>query len=435
MASITENSTYESEIYLLQTSDPVEGGVTGISNTQPEQLANRTRFLADLLELHGMTVDGTHAYVGQNIFIADTFHGSVSNGDIVFRNTSLNQYEQAISDGSSSSYVVGIADVTRDVVISAGLIELSGTGGTPNDILYLSDSTDGAITTTETSTPIGIYLFDDIILLSISGIGSGNGDGDTEADMYQDLLQGSYYKNITYDAFKTNTASNALVASDNMEYDAVDSLYDFTVGEIITSTDLFDSNSGLSVVTEAMVYVDYTDSGSPTIEATADGGSNWESVTNGEIHEFTNTGDDLRLRFTAGGTGEIKSWAIIYNKDISGFAITNSGNKMVNFYYEGTAQDEDDIINIYFSNNVGISAISINARTAPTGSNLIIDILKDGTEQTELSTLTTTNEYEKTTFTSPIQINSSVRFGLRIKQIGSTIPGSGLNITVYYYDK
>ena len=48
-------------------------------------------------------------------------------------------------------------------------------------------------------------------------------------------------------------------------------------------------------------------SGSFTYELTADGGSNFESVTPGTAHTFTNTGTDLRFRITenAASTGEI----------------------------------------------------------------------------------------------------------------------------------
>jgi len=49
MAGLTETSTWENEIYQLETTDPVEGGSGGISNTQGKQLGNRTRYLYDQL--------------------------------------------------------------------------------------------------------------------------------------------------------------------------------------------------------------------------------------------------------------------------------------------------------------------------------------------------------------------------------------------------
>lgn len=45
MANLSETATYAAGIYLIKTTDPVEGGVEGISNRQARQLANRTAYL------------------------------------------------------------------------------------------------------------------------------------------------------------------------------------------------------------------------------------------------------------------------------------------------------------------------------------------------------------------------------------------------------
>lgn len=47
MANLTESSIYETGIYQLETGDPVQGGTSGVSNTQAKQLANRTKWLRD----------------------------------------------------------------------------------------------------------------------------------------------------------------------------------------------------------------------------------------------------------------------------------------------------------------------------------------------------------------------------------------------------
>lgn len=47
MANLVESSTWEVGIYQLETSDPVIGGPSGVSNTQAKQLANRTKYLKD----------------------------------------------------------------------------------------------------------------------------------------------------------------------------------------------------------------------------------------------------------------------------------------------------------------------------------------------------------------------------------------------------
>lgn len=45
MANLPESATWEAGVYQLETTDPVVGGVSGVSNTQAKQLANRTTYL------------------------------------------------------------------------------------------------------------------------------------------------------------------------------------------------------------------------------------------------------------------------------------------------------------------------------------------------------------------------------------------------------
>ena len=47
MGVVTAQSEWPAEIYRLSTTDKVLGGVGGISNRQPLQLANRTLYLRD----------------------------------------------------------------------------------------------------------------------------------------------------------------------------------------------------------------------------------------------------------------------------------------------------------------------------------------------------------------------------------------------------
>lgn len=50
MANLTEKSIWETGIYQLETTDPVEGGAEGKSNQQAKQLANRTGWLKKQLD-------------------------------------------------------------------------------------------------------------------------------------------------------------------------------------------------------------------------------------------------------------------------------------------------------------------------------------------------------------------------------------------------
>lgn len=51
MATVPETSIFTTGIYQLETTDPVEGGAGGIANQQAEELANRTLYLKNNLDI------------------------------------------------------------------------------------------------------------------------------------------------------------------------------------------------------------------------------------------------------------------------------------------------------------------------------------------------------------------------------------------------
>ena len=57
MANIKEEKTWEEGIYQLEVTDPVVGGIDGISNKQAKQLANRTGYLKEKIENDKNSVD------------------------------------------------------------------------------------------------------------------------------------------------------------------------------------------------------------------------------------------------------------------------------------------------------------------------------------------------------------------------------------------
>jgi hypothetical protein len=68
MANLQETSTWETGIYQLETTDPVEAGENGIDNLQAKQLANRTLYLYDNTWRTGdmKMVTCTNAYITAN---------------------------------------------------------------------------------------------------------------------------------------------------------------------------------------------------------------------------------------------------------------------------------------------------------------------------------------------------------------------------------
>lgn len=61
MANLTESAAWAAGIYRLEVTDPVEGGVDGVSNLQAKQLADRTLFLKGAVEAAQADADAAHA--------------------------------------------------------------------------------------------------------------------------------------------------------------------------------------------------------------------------------------------------------------------------------------------------------------------------------------------------------------------------------------
>lgn len=80
----------------------------------------------------------------------------------------------------------------------------------------------------------------------------------------------------------------------------------FTSGQVLVIQNAYYDDNFEKTITTATLSVTI-DSGSFDLEMSADGGSNWESVSNNVSHTFTNTGSDLRIRITenAASTGTI----------------------------------------------------------------------------------------------------------------------------------
>jgi len=106
-----------------------------------------------------------------------------------------------------------------------------------------------------------------------------------------------YFKDTSFEDTSTTTADWA---------DTVGQI-DFTVGEIAQSLSTYLDTAN---VVAATLTVD--DDTNLTLQLSADGGSNWETVTNETEHAFTNTGNDLRFKFTATGNATVTSVRIKY---------------------------------------------------------------------------------------------------------------------------
>ena len=200
MANLTETSTWESGIYQLETTDPVQGGAGGIDNLQPNQLANRTKKIYDVLAAAGIFITpGEEVFVGQPIMVNPTFEGTVADEDLVYWNTTNTQFEKALADGTEKQNVVGMADVTNGRVVAGGLLQ-TGRSDTKGDILYLSATVAGAVTTTDTGVAIGRYEYDGVITLSPAASASASAASIPPGSVTPAMLQESYYTQSDIDA-------------------------------------------------------------------------------------------------------------------------------------------------------------------------------------------------------------------------------------------
>ncbi|MBT5551686.1 MAG: hypothetical protein HOJ79_14545 [Nitrospina sp.] len=129
------------------------------------------------------------------------------------------------------------------------------------------------------------------------------------------------------------------------------------------------------------------------------GDINWDNEYSG----FTQAMDDL---------GNLLSFAI---------TVPDSAvNGMV--FYDGFFPQE----------SITVKAIGVFARTAPTGQDLKVDVIKNGTAQNNPGNLTSGIQFEKTVLSSSIGFLVTDRLGLKFSQVGSLIAGDKIVVTVYY---
>jgi hypothetical protein len=104
-----------------------------------------------------------------------------------------------------------------------------------------------------------------------------------------------------------------MVGATDMDFDIENKRYNFTVGEYLTTDNLFSASSGLTNVVEAIADLEVTDSVAGTFQITNDG-STWVTITDvTAITKFATSGTTLKLKYTAGGTGYLEHMGVLYN--------------------------------------------------------------------------------------------------------------------------
>ena len=110
---------------------------------------------------------------------------------------------------------------------------------------------------------------------------------------------GIWYESLRTDTFKDSTNTTATWDTTNFRWTFAGS--DQIQTEIIS----WNQNTLIQSATLALTTSQITNPGNLTYYLSADDGTNWETVTNGTHHFFTNTGYKLKLKITASGSAQI----------------------------------------------------------------------------------------------------------------------------------
>lgn len=170
MANLPESAVYDAGVYQLETSDPVQGGVSGVSNSPLKNLANRTTYLksrVDGLEA-GTLIPPTVAPLASPTFTGDPKGPTAAAGD---NDTSLatTAFVQLTTGGRLSKSVAGGANVTLTAVEAGNaILDLFGTltaniavivPASPTRAWIVKNGTGGAFTVTvKTAAGTGVVV-------------------------------------------------------------------------------------------------------------------------------------------------------------------------------------------------------------------------------------------------------------------------------------
>lgn len=139
MANLIEVPGWEAGIYQLETTDPVEGGPAGVTNTPPRQLANRTAWLKQQVEGLGadkQPLDGTLTALAALVLAADKL--IYATGADAVATTTLTAFGRSLiddGDAAAARATLGAASPADIAAAIAALVDASpGTLDTLNEL-------------------------------------------------------------------------------------------------------------------------------------------------------------------------------------------------------------------------------------------------------------------------------------------------------------
>lgn len=129
MANLPESESYDAGVYQLETTDPVVGGVDGVSNTPLKNLANRTKWLKAQVDA---ILAGTANLVGYAKLLSPNFTGSPTAPTQALGDSSTkiatDEFVQKTQGGLLTKSVDGGANVTLTADEAGnGILKFTGT--------------------------------------------------------------------------------------------------------------------------------------------------------------------------------------------------------------------------------------------------------------------------------------------------------------------
>lgn len=134
MSNLVETSNFDANVYQIAISDQVIGGPGGVSNTQAQQLANRTRYLKDRLDnmiAAEVNVQGSTSYVGLTAVLITGVEYTTPNDGITRRYVVSFKAQWSNTSGANALAILQLKNITtgtvEDVAVGEAASDTQGT--------------------------------------------------------------------------------------------------------------------------------------------------------------------------------------------------------------------------------------------------------------------------------------------------------------------
>lgn len=236
---------------------------------------------------------------------------STSGGGSITEDTTKVRVRVNASTGNSTLTSKDLFDTYNNVIISMSTFRAQGQGAgggsdTATTRFYLGSQVLAERTSTTNSISQYTNAKMQIIRFATStgytykwrfddGTGGGYGSWSTSSETGDVQIQ--FYVNLTSDGTGGDSYIDAEYVRSNTATDSD--------GTVTTDT----VTAGSTITNAISVFK----GSNATMTVSADNGSNYESITDSEIHRFSNTGTQLKMRCTIAGTGQVFNFATLYN--------------------------------------------------------------------------------------------------------------------------